>query len=94
MELEQPTLWEVIATTADLPLLPQRLDAIHGHAHVKRAIEVALAGDHRLTLISIGAADDAVCLAHWIRAHDGEVAVVDACPCGNHTAAALMCHCA
>ncbi|HEU5088484.1 MAG TPA: ATP-binding protein, partial [Roseiflexaceae bacterium] len=59
-----------------------RLDQLPAYEHVKRAIEVALAGNHRLTLVSVGAADDIAYLAAWVRAQGGEVAQIDPCPCG------------
>lgn len=90
--LEQRSLWDSAASTINLPILPERLDAIRGHAHVKRAIEVALAGGHRLTLISVEAAEDVACLAAWLRGQGGEVATVDACACGNYGSNSL-CNC-
>jgi len=74
--------------------LPQRLDEIKGQEHVKRAIEVAAAGNHTIVLVSIGMLDDTMRLAQIARNTFAlAVFVITPCPCGNHGSAERECIC-
>jgi predicted ATPase with chaperone activity len=78
------------------PLTPpaMRLAIIPRQEHAKRAIEVALVGVHRVTLIARGDPADAAALAGWLTAYAPDTAtVVRPCPCGNHDDPRLPCGC-
>lgn len=59
-----------------------RLDAIAGQEHAKRALEVALAGGHRITFVGVGASDDALALARFARRNGVTAFATAPCPCG------------
>lgn len=77
---------------AVLPGGEVHLEDIPGQEHVKRAIEVAMAGSHTLTLVAqegSGAED----LAGWAASHGVSTRLVYICPCGNHLSPIRECTC-
>lgn len=56
---------------------------IKGYYHVKRAIEVALAGRHALTVYGTARCEHLVSLLHHAKAQGLHVYLVQPCPCGN-----------
>jgi predicted ATPase with chaperone activity len=71
-----------------------RLDMIPRQEHAKRALEVAIVGVHRVTLIARGDPADAYALADWLNAYmPGAATVVRPCPCGNYGDPRLPCVC-
>lgn len=90
-QARQPRLVPLVS-----PLTPpaMRLALVPRQEHAKRAIEVALVGLHRVTLIARGDPADAAALAAWLTAYAPDTAtVVRPCPCGNHDDPRLPCGC-
>lgn len=87
--------WRQVASMIALPIAPERFDRMRGHERAKRAIEIAIAGAHTLTLIALGsgAAIDATLLARWGNDHGTYVVVADPCFCGNRGSADVACVC-
>jgi predicted ATPase with chaperone activity len=76
-------------TCCGVPIVTPELlpwEKIAGQYHVKRAIEVACAGGHTLTLHTPnGLGVDALSLRQWALGHDaGAVVIVRSCPCGYY----------
>ena len=80
-----------------LPLEDQfvgvRLEECKGNEHVKRAIEVALAGDHTITLLACGDLDEAVKLGAIAKRYGAKITVHTVCPCGYHGDEQRTCTC-
>lgn len=77
-----------------LPLPLQRLDAIPGQTHLRRAVTVALTGKHTITFIGTGSAlPDALAFGRISRAYGLTAYATTPCPCGNHGDPYLACTC-
>lgn len=72
-----------------------RLDDLRGHEHAKRVAEIALAGRHTVTFVTVGNShQDMVAIARWINKHEPDLAkVVKPCPCGNYGSPERVCMC-
>jgi len=58
-----------------------KFEDIIGQEHAKRALEVALAGDHSITFFGNG---EATALAEWAKAHGLTAWAMPLCPCGYY----------
>lgn len=61
----------------------QELKKIRGHEHIKRLLEVAVAGEHSVALHSVGNPLDTELFAFWLNEHNIAAFQVPHCPCGN-----------
>jgi predicted ATPase with chaperone activity len=79
---------------AILPAPLLRLDAIPGQEHLRRAITVALTGNHPITFLGSGAAlADALAFGRISRYYGVTAYVITACICGNAGDPYLACRC-
>jgi predicted ATPase with chaperone activity len=79
---------------AILPAPLSRLDAIPGQEHLRRAVTVALTGNHSITfLCSGGALADALAFGRIARHYGVTVYVTTPCICGNAGDPYLACRC-
>lgn len=93
-ELEQARTPRPVPLVSPMTPVAHRLDLIPRQEHVKRALEVALIGQHPVTLIAAGDPADAHTLAGWLNAYaPGLAQVIRPCPCGNFGHPALACAC-
>lgn len=74
---------------------PTRMDDVPGNMHVKRAVEVAIAGRHSIALIAAGGnVGNAQVLARVAAEHGAAAAFVSQrCPCGNYGRQRALCTC-
>lgn len=73
-----------------------RLDEIKGQSHVKRALEVAMVGEHTVTLWAPGTgldAEELAAVARRLGLEFSEVMVAVYCPCGNFGSTETPCTC-
>ena len=79
---------------AILPAPLSRLDAIPGQEHLRRAVTVALTGNHPITFLGSGAAlADALAFGRIARDYGVTAYVTTSCICGNAGDPYLACHC-
>jgi hypothetical protein len=79
---------------AILPAPISRLDAISGQEHLRRAVSVALTGNHSITFLGSGAAlVDALAFGRISRQYGLTAYVTTACICGNAGDPYLACRC-
>jgi hypothetical protein len=79
---------------AILPAPLSRLDAIPGQEHLRRAVTVALTGNHPITFLgSGGALADALAFGRISRHYGVTAYVTTACICGNAGDPYLACRC-
>jgi predicted ATPase with chaperone activity len=77
-----------------LPLTLSRLDAIPGQEHLRRAVTVALTGNHAITFLGSGASlADALAFGRIVRGYGLTAYATTPCICGNAGDAVLACHC-
>jgi len=82
------------ACGAILPAPIGRLDDIPGQAHLRRAMTVALTGNHSITFIGIGASlPDALAFGRICRRYGLTAYVTTPCICGNAGDPYLTCQC-
>jgi predicted ATPase with chaperone activity len=78
-------------------LLPQplnRLEAIPGQEHLRRAVTVALTGEHSITFLGSGTGlADALAFGRIARSYGLTAYVSSPCVCGNAGDPYLLCHC-
>jgi predicted ATPase with chaperone activity len=79
---------------AILPAPIGRLDDIPGQAHLRRAVTVALTGNHSITFIGVGASlPDALAFGRICRGYNLTAYVTTPCICGNAGDPYLTCQC-
>jgi predicted ATPase with chaperone activity len=79
---------------AVLPLPLSRLDAIPGQEHLRRAVTVALTGQHTITFLGSGASlADALAFGRIARHYGVTAYVTTPCICGNAGDPYLACRC-
>jgi predicted ATPase with chaperone activity len=79
---------------AVLPLPLSRLDAIPGQEHLRRAVTVALTGQHTITFLGSGASlADALAFGRISRHYGVTAYVTTPCICGNAGDPYLVCCC-
>jgi predicted ATPase with chaperone activity len=77
-----------------LPRMLSRLDAIPGQEHLRRAVTVALAGQHAITFIGTGSnLPDALAFGRISRAYGLTAFATTPCRCGNNGDPFLTCTC-
>ena len=77
-----------------VPAPLSRLDAIPGQEHLRRAITVALTGNHSLTFLGSGDAPaDALAFGRISRHYGVTAYVTPPCICGNAGDPSLACRC-
>jgi predicted ATPase with chaperone activity len=77
-----------------LPRMLSRLDAIPGQEHLRRAVTVALTGQHSITFIGTGSnLPDALAYGRISRAYGLTAYATTPCRCGNHGDPVLPCTC-
>lgn len=79
------------AVTPEQPLIAW--DDIRGYEHVKRAVEVALAGEHSLTVYGRETCENLVSLLTWGAKLGLNIHLVQKCPCGNFEDPRYECLC-
>lgn len=74
--------------------VPCRLDDVPGNEHVKRAVEVAIAGQHSIGILAERANfGNAQALGRVAAEHGATAFVVKPCPCGNFESRIAACTC-
>jgi hypothetical protein len=85
---------EAARLAAILPAPLSRLDAIPGQEHLRRAVTVALTGNHPMTFLgSGGALADALAFGRISRHYGVTAYVTTSCICGNAGDPYLACRC-
>jgi hypothetical protein len=79
---------------AILPLPLSRLDAIAGQEQLRRAVTIALTGNHPITFLGMGASlADALAFGRIARSYGLTAYVTTPCICGNAGDPYVDCHC-
>lgn len=74
--------------------VPVRFDDVPGNEHVKRAVEVAIAGQHAIGILAERANfGNAQALGRVAAEHGATAFVVKPCPCGNFASQRCACTC-